>query len=104
MQILQANGGGNFTMLILMLGVMILFLILPQQRRAKRERKFKNALKKGDLVVTKGGIHGKIIEVNDSNDTCVIETMAGKVKMERSFISNEMSKQRTTPAKKRNNK
>jgi preprotein translocase subunit YajC len=50
--------------------------------------------------VTKGGIHGKIIEVNDSNDTCVIETMAGKVKMERSFISNEMSKQRTTPAKK----
>ena len=62
--------------------------------------KFKNALKKGDLVVTKGGIHGKIIEVNDSNDTCVIETMAGKVKMERSFVSHEMSKQRATPAKK----
>ena len=69
-------GGGNFTLLILMFGVMFLFLILPQQRRAKKERKFKNALKKGDLVVTKGGIHGKIIEVNDNNDTCVIETMA----------------------------
>lgn len=79
---------------------MFLFLILPQQRRAKRERKFKNGLKKGDLVVTKGGIHGKVIEVNDSNDTCVIETMAGKVKMERSLISYEMSKQRTTAAKK----
>ncbi|MBL20149.1 MAG: preprotein translocase subunit YajC [Flavobacteriaceae bacterium] len=100
MQIFQATGGGNFTLLILMFGIMFLFLILPQQRRAKRERKFKNELKKGDLVVTKGGIHGKIIELNDSNDTCVIETMAGKVKMERSLISHEMSKQRTTTAKK----
>ena len=100
MQIFQATGGGNFTLLILMFGVMFLLLILPQQRRAKRERKFKNALKKGDLVVTKGGIHGKIIEINDSNDTCVIETMAGKVKMERSFISHDMSKQRANPVKK----
>ena len=44
MQIFQAAGGGNFTLLILMFGVMFLFLILPQQRRAKRERKFKNGL------------------------------------------------------------
>src|SRR6056300_43311 len=96
----QAPGGGsNMTLLLLMFGVMFLFLILPQQRRAKRERKFKNNLAKGDLVVTKGGIHGKIIEVNDANDTCVIETMAGKVKMERSSISLEMSKQRSAPAK-----
>ena len=65
MRIFQATGG-NFTLLILMFGVMFLFLILPQQRRAKRERKFKNELKKGDLIVTKGGIHGKVIEVNDS--------------------------------------
>jgi preprotein translocase subunit YajC len=79
---------------------MFLFLILPQQRRAKKERTFKNNLKKGDLVVTKGGIHGKVIEVNESNDTCVIETMAGKVKMERSFISHELSKLRTSSAKK----
>ena len=100
MQIFQAAGGGNFTLLILMFGVMFLFLILPQHRRAKRERKFKNGLKKGDLVVTKGGINGKVIEVNDSNDTCVNETMAGKVKMERSLISHEISKQRTTTAKK----
>ena len=65
MQIFQATGGGNFTLLILMFGVMFLFLILPQQRRAKKERKFKNALKKGDLVVTKGGIHGKIIDIGN---------------------------------------
>lgn len=100
MLIFQAPGGSNITLLLLMFGVMFLFLILPQQRRAKKERNFKNNLKKGDLVVTKGGIHGKIIEVNDTNDTCVIETMAGKVKMERSSISHEMSKLRTTSAKK----
>ena len=100
MLIFQAPAGNNMTLLLLMFGVMFLFLILPQQRRAKKERNFKNNLKKGDLIVTKGGIHGKVVEVNDTNDTCVIETMAGKVKMERSSISNEMSKLRTTSAKK----
>jgi preprotein translocase subunit YajC len=92
--------GNQLPFLLLMFAVMFLFLILPQQRRAKKERTFKNNLKKGDLVVTKGGIHGKVIEVNESNDTCVIETMAGKVKMERSFISHELSKLRTSSAKK----
>lgn len=92
--------GNQLPFLLLMFAVMFLFLILPQQRRAKKERNFKNNLKKGDLVVTKGGIHGKVVEVNESNDTCVIETMAGKVKMERSFISNEMSQRRTTSANK----
>lgn len=92
--------GNQLPFLLLMFAVMFLFLILPQQRRAKKERNFKNNLKKGDLVVTKGGIHGKVVEVNESNDSCVIETMAGKVKMERSFISHEMSQRRTTSVKK----
>ncbi|CAI8270455.1 MAG: Uncharacterised protein [Flavobacteriales bacterium] len=92
--------GNQLPFLLLMFAVMFLFLILPQQRRAKKERNFKNSLKKGDLVVTKGGIHGKVVEVNESNDSCVIETMAGKVKMERSFISHEMSQRRSTGAKK----
>lgn len=92
--------GNQLPFLLLMFAVMFLFLILPQQRRAKKEKNFKNSLKKGDLVVTKGGIHGKVVEVNESNDTCVIETMAGKVKMERTFISHEMSQRRTTNTKK----
>lgn len=92
--------GNQLPFLLLMFAIMFLFLILPQQRRAKKERNFKNNLKKGDLVVTKGGIHGKVVEVNESNDSCVIETMAGKVKMERSFISHEMSQRRATIVKK----
>ena len=77
--------------LILMIGIMVVFLILPQTLRSRKEKKFKNNLKKGDLIITKGGIHGKIIEVNNNNDTCVIETMAGKVKIERTSISYDMT-------------
>ena len=46
-------------------------------------------MKKGDKVVTKGGMHGRIVELSD--DTCVIETLAGKIKFERSAISMELS-------------
>ena len=77
--------------LILMIGIMVVFLIIPQTLRSRKEKKFKNNLKKGDLIITKGGIHGKIIEVNNTNDTCVIETMAGKVKIERTSISYDMT-------------
>ena len=81
----------NSVFLILMIGIMVVFLILPQTLRSRKEKKFKNNLKKGDLIITKGGIHGKIIEINNTNDTCVIETMAGKVKIERTSISYDMT-------------
>lgn len=82
---------GQLPFLLMMFAIIFFFMILPQQRRAKKEKNFKNNLKKGDRVITKSGVHGKVIEVNDTNDSCVIETMAGKLKMERSFISMEMS-------------
>nr|AOE09227.1 preprotein translocase subunit YajC [uncultured bacterium] len=81
----------NSVFLILMIGIMVIFLILPQTLRTRKEKKFKNNLKRGDLIITKGGIHGKIIEVNNTNDTCVIETMAGKVKIEKTSISYDMT-------------
>lgn len=77
--------------ILLMLVVFVFFIILPQQRRQKKERTFMNALKKGDRVITKSGIHGKIAELNEKDDTCVVETLAGKIKMERSSISLELS-------------
>ena len=48
-------------------------------------------LAKGNRIVTKSGLHGKVIELNDKDNTCVIETMAGKLKIERSAISLEAS-------------
>ena len=77
--------------LLIMLVVFVFFIILPQQRRQKKERNFMDALKKGDRVITKSGVHGKIAELNDKDDTCVVETLAGKIKMERSSISLELS-------------
>ena len=54
-------------------------------------------MKKGDRIITKSGIHGKIMELNDKNNTCIVETMAGKLKIERSAISLEMSSKLNAP-------
>ncbi|PLB17725.1 MAG: Preprotein translocase subunit YajC [Flavobacteriaceae bacterium FS1-H7996/R] len=71
--------------------VVYFFMIAPQMKRAKKEKKFNAELKKGDKVITKSGLHGKILELNDKDQTCIIETMSGKVKFERSAISMELS-------------
>lgn len=71
--------------------VVYFFMIAPQMKRAKKEKKFAAELKRGDKVITKSGLHGKIVDLNDKDGTCIIETMAGKVKFERSAISMEMS-------------
>jgi preprotein translocase subunit YajC len=64
-------------------------MIRPQQKKAKQEKQFESDLKAGDKIITKSGIHGKIAELAET--TVVIETMSGKLKMERSAISMEMS-------------
>lgn len=74
---------------LLMFVVIYFFMIRPQQKRAKQEKAFENALKVGDKIITKSGIHGKVAELAET--TVVIETMAGKLKMERSAISMELS-------------
>ena len=83
---------------ILMFVVVYFFMIRPQMKRQKQEKQFAAALKKGDRVVTKSGMHGKVLDLNDDG-TCVIETGAGKVKFERSAISMEMSAKLNAPAK-----
>lgn len=74
---------------VAMIAVFYFLMIRPQQKRAKTEREFEQSLKVGDKIITKSGIHGKIAELADT--TIVIETMSGKLKMERSAISMEMS-------------
>ena len=79
----------QFLPFILMFVVIYFFMIRPQQKRAKLEKQFESDIKVGDKIITKSGIHGKISELADT--TIVIETMSGKLKMERSAISMEMS-------------
>ncbi len=73
----------------LMFVVIYFFMIRPGQQRAKNEKAFESTLKVGDKIITKSGLHGKVSELADT--TIVIETMSGKLKMERSAISLEMS-------------
>jgi len=79
----------NFLPYVAMIAVFYFLMIRPQQQRAKKEREFESSLKAGDKIITKSGIHGKISELSDT--TIIIETMSGKLKMERSAISMEMS-------------
>ena len=93
------DGLGQFAPFILMFAVVYFFMIAPQMKRAKQEKKFAADLKRGDRVITKSGMHGKVIELNDKDGSCVIETLAGKIKFERSAISMEMSRKLNLPAK-----
>ena len=83
---------------VAMFAVVYFFMIAPQMKRAKNEKKFAAELKRGDKVITKSGLHGKVTDLNDKDNSCVIETMAGKIKFERSAISMEMSQKLNAPA------
>lgn len=80
---------------LLMIVVIYFFMIRPQQNRVKKEKAFESTLKVGDKIITKGGLHGRVAELSEK--TVVIETLAGKLKFERSAISMEMSAALNTP-------
>lgn len=78
--------GGQLPFIILMFLVVYLFMIRPQIQKTKKEKRFAESLKKGDKVVTVGGLHAKILELNDDG-TVILESGAGKMKFERSALS-----------------
>lgn len=86
----------QFLPIILMFVVIYFLMIRPQQKRQKLEKDFEKTLKVGDKIITKSGLHGRVAEL--AADSVIIETMAGKLKMERSAISNELSQKVSTPA------
>ena len=91
---------GDFLPMILIFVVAYFFMIRPQMKRQKDEKKFASALKKGDKVITKSGLHGKIVDLNDKDFSCILETMAGRLKFDRSAISMEMSRKLNIPKEK----
>lgn len=92
--LLQTGGGpdmGFFLMMIAMFVVIYFFMIRPQSKKAKDQKKFIEEIKKGDRVVTIGGIHGKISRVDD--DSFLIDVDANtKLRIEKSVISMEFTK------------
>ncbi len=95
--ILQTEGIQNMLPFLAIIVVIYFFMIRPQMSRQKKEKKFQAEIKKGNRVVTSSGIHGKIVELNETDKTVVIETSAGKIKFESSSISMELSKRYLTP-------
>jgi len=80
------GGMSTFIMLGLMMVVFYFFMIRPQMKKSKDEKKFRSELSKGQNVVTIGGIHGKVVDLKES--TVSIEVDNGtRLKMERSAIS-----------------
>ena len=91
------NGDGSMSSLI-MLGLMVLvfwfFMIRPQMKKQKELKKFREALAKGDHIVTIGGIHGKILEVADS--TVLVQSEGTKIRLDKSAISQSSEDQLMT--------
>lgn len=93
--LLQAAAqGGNYSFYIMM-GIMILifyfFMIRPQQKKAKDQKKFIDEIQKGDYVVTIGGAHGRIAELE--GDTFILEVeKGGRIRFNKSAISLEASR------------
>jgi preprotein translocase subunit YajC len=81
------SGLTSFIPLIFMFAIFYLLLIRPQQKKAKEHKVLLEALKKGDLVVTAGGIHGKISAVEDNVVTLEIATGVN-IKINKGFIAN----------------
>ena len=88
MILLQAAGTGMSSLIMfgMIFAVMYFFMIRPQIKKQKKEREYRSALKKGDKVVTIGGIHGKISDVKE--DAFIVEIMGGNtLKIEKSAVS-----------------
>ncbi len=88
----EGNQLMNFLPLILIVLVFYLFFIRPQMKKSKDQKKFREALKKGDKVITIGGIHGKILELGEKTVTLDVGNQ-NKMTFEKSAISADPSSQ-----------
>ena len=96
--IVLQEGPMNPMFLVIMAVAVVFFMIIPQVKRTRSEKKFKESLTKGLKVVTGGGIHGKLVEINEG--TVMIETNAGKLLLEKSALNIDLTKKYNTPEKK----
>jgi preprotein translocase subunit YajC len=96
--LLQAGATNPYQMPLTMGAIALVFyffMIRPQMKKSKDQKKYVTELKKGDKVVTTAGIHGRILEINDT--TFLVEIDNGKIRFDKSAISLEASKALNTP-------
>ncbi|PST81942.1 preprotein translocase subunit YajC [Pedobacter yulinensis] len=91
--LLQAQGGGlgMIVPMVLIMVVFYFFMIRPQVRKAKEHKKMIGELKKGDKVVTTAGIHGRIVDMNET--TFLLEVEGGtKIRFDKTAVSLDATK------------
>lgn len=90
----------SILMIVLMFALMYFLMIRPEKKRKQQAENMRNALKKGDSIVTIGGIMGKVVSVTD--ESFVIETSEDRVRMEfaKWALNSNATQQEATPAKK----
>jgi len=93
---LDANTIGQFLPLILIFAIMYFLLIRPQQKKMKEHQKMVENLRRGDQVVTQGGLIGKVAKIKEENEVEVEVAEGVKVRVVRSTIAQVLSK--TEPA------
>ncbi|HET8964495.1 MAG TPA: preprotein translocase subunit YajC [Chitinophagales bacterium] len=94
----ESSSGSSFTTIIFFLlffVILYFFMIRPQSKKAKDQKNFVNEIKPGDRIVTIGGVHGKVLKVDD--DTYLIEVDNNvKLRIEKAVISMEYTKNMLT--------
>jgi preprotein translocase subunit YajC len=83
------NPMGSMLPMLLIFVVLFFFMIWPQMRKQKKAKQYLSELKKGDNIVTTGGIHAKIASVGET--IFILETEEGKMKAEKGAVSMEMT-------------
>ena len=86
----------QFVPLILIFAIMYFLLIRPQQRKLKDHKKMVESLRRGDMIVTQGGLIGKVTKVKEDNELEVELSDGVKVRVVQSTVAQVLSK--TEPA------
>ena len=93
---MEAIFGPQVLMLVLMFGVLYFLMIRPQQKRMKEHKEMVEGLKRGDEVITQGGLIGKVSKVKDEDEIEVEVAQGVKVRVVKSTVAQVLSK--TEPA------
>ncbi|WP_295770224.1 preprotein translocase subunit YajC [uncultured Mucilaginibacter sp.] len=98
--LLEAGGGmatQQIVVMVLIIVVFYFFMIRPQMKKQKDQKKYVEELKKGDRIVTTAGIHGRIVDLNET--TFLVEVDNGRIRFDKAAISLDASKALNAPAK-----
>ena len=97
--LLQVASGEGLTSMLFPVAIAVVvyfFMIRPQQRKSADAKKFREGLTKGASVVTIGGLHGKVVELNEESVTIEVDR-GTRLRFDRTTIAREVASKSATP-------